>query len=46
MASLFAKAKTAAPVKTVAGEDEKVRIKLQDASFFDKDEKLEVLLDH
>lgn len=46
MASLFAKAKTAAPVKTVAGKDEKVRIKIQDASFFDKVEKLEVLLDN
>lgn len=46
MASLFAKAKTAAPVKTTAGKDEKVRIKIQDASFFDKVEKLEVLLDN
>lgn len=43
--SLFSKARTAAPVKTVAGKDEKVRIKIQDASFFTKVEKLEQLLD-
>ena len=45
MASLFAKAKTAAPVRTTAGKDEKIRIKIQDASFFTKVEKLEQLLD-
>ena len=41
--SLFAKAKTAAPVKTTAGKDEKVRIKIEDPSFFTKVEKLEQL---
>lgn len=42
--SLFAKAKQAAPKKT-AKKDEKVRIKIEDASFFDKIQKLEQLND-
>ena len=45
MASLFAKAKTQAPAKTTKGKDEKVRIKIEDPSFFTKVEKLEQLLD-
>ena len=45
MASLFAKAKTAAPKKASASKDEKVRIKIEDASFFDKVQKLEQLND-
>lgn len=44
MANLFAKAKTVAPKKT-AKKDEKVRIKIEDASFFDKIQKLEQLND-
>ena len=43
--SLFTKAKTAAPKKVTAGKDEKVRIKIEDPSFFNKVEKLEQLLD-
>lgn len=42
--NLFAKAKTAAP-KTKAAKDEKVRITIEDATFFDKIQKLEVLQD-
>lgn len=42
--SLFAKAKQAAPKKT-AKKDEKVRIRIEDASFFDKVQKLEELND-
>ncbi|MEN6294095.1 MAG: hypothetical protein ABFD07_19035 [Methanobacterium sp.] len=42
---MFQKAKTSAPAKTTKGKDEKVRIKIQDASFFTKVEKLEQLLD-
>lgn len=44
--SLFTKAKTVAPKKVTSSKDEKVRIKIQDASFFDKVEKLEILLDN
>ena len=43
MASLFDKAKKSAPAKT--GKDEKVRISIEDASFFDKVSKLEQLND-
>ncbi len=43
--SLFTKAKTAAPKKASASKDEKVRIKIEDASFFDKVQKLEQLND-
>lgn len=42
--SLFTKAKKAAP-KTTKGKEEKVRITIEDASFFDKIEKLEGLND-
>jgi hypothetical protein len=45
MASLFAKAKSVAPKATKSGKDEKVRISIKDASFFDKVEKLEALQD-
>lgn len=45
MANLFAKAKKSAPAKTTKAKDEKVRIKIEDTSFFDKIEKLEVLQD-
>jgi hypothetical protein len=45
MANLFAKAKKSAPAKTTKGKEEKVRIKIEDTSFFDKIEKLEVLQD-
>lgn len=45
MANLFKKAKVAAPAKTVKGKDEKVRIKIEDPSFFDKVTKLEGLND-
>ena len=43
--SLFTKAKKVAPAKVKSGKDEKVRIKIQDASFFDKVEKFEQLND-
>ncbi len=43
--NLFSKAKTAAPKKTTAGKDEKVRIRIEDPSFYTKVEKLEQLLD-
>jgi len=42
--NLFSKAKATAP-KTKKAKDEKVRIKIEDASFFDKVEKLEQLND-
>lgn len=42
--NLFTKAKQAAPKKT-AKKDEKVRIRIEDASFFDKVQKLEELND-
>jgi len=45
MANLFNKAKKAAPVKDTKGKDEKVRIKIEDPSFFDKIQKLESLND-
>lgn len=44
MANLFKKAKTAAP-KVKAAKDEKVRISIEDPSFFDKIQKLETLQD-
>ena len=43
--NLFAKAAKAAPTKVSKGKDEKVRIKIEDPSFFDKVQKLEVLND-
>ena len=45
MANLFAKAAKAAPTKVAKGKEEKVRIKIEDPSFFDKVQKLEVLND-
>jgi hypothetical protein len=45
MANLFAKAKKSAPAKTTKAKDEKVRIAIEDTTFFDKIEKLEVLQD-
>jgi hypothetical protein len=45
MGNLFVKAKKSAPAKTTKAKDEKVRIKIEDTSFFDKIEKLEVLQD-
>ena len=45
MASLFDKAKKSAPAKKVAAKDEKVRIRIEDTTFFDKVEKLEQLND-
>lgn len=42
--SLFTKAKKAAP-KTTAKKDEKIRIRVEDSSFFDKVQKLEELND-
>lgn len=45
MSNLFNKAKKAAPVKDTKGKDEKVRIKIEDPSFFDKIQKLESLND-
>jgi hypothetical protein len=45
MPNLFAKAKTSAPKKVSAGKDEKTRISIQDATFFDRIEKLESLQD-
>ena len=44
--NLFAAAKKAAPVKTGKGKDEKVRISIEDSSFFDKISKLETLQDN
>ena len=43
--NLFAKAKTAAPVKAAKGKDEKIRVRVEDTDFFDKVAKLEVLND-
>jgi hypothetical protein len=43
--NLFAKAKTTATPKTTAAKDQKVRIKIEDPTFFDKVEKLEQLND-
>jgi hypothetical protein len=45
MSNLFNKAKKSAPVKSKKAKDEKVRIKIEDASFFDKVQKLEQLND-
>ena len=45
MANLFAKAKKTAPAKTTNAQDQKVRIAIEDASFFDKVSKLEQLND-
>ena len=45
MASLFDKAKKSAPAKTTNTKDQKVRITIEDASFFDKVSKLEQLND-
>jgi len=45
MANLFAKAKKSAPAKTTKAKDEKIRIAIEDTTFFDKIEKLEVLQD-
>jgi len=45
MANLFAKAKKSAPAKVSKGKEEKVRISIEDATFFDKIQKLEVLQD-
>lgn len=43
--NLFTKAKKTAIPRTKAGKDEKVRISIEDSSFFDKIEKLEKLQD-
>jgi hypothetical protein len=45
MANLFKKAASKATTTTKAAKDEKVRISIQDSSFFDKVQKLEVLND-
>jgi hypothetical protein len=45
MANLFAKAKKAAPAKTTAAKDKKVRLNVTDPKFFSKVEKLEQLND-
>ena len=45
MANLFAKAKKAAPAKTTAAKDKKVRLQVTDPTFFSKVEKLEQLND-
>ena len=45
MANLFKKAASKATTTTKAAKDEKVRISIQDPSFFDKVQKLEVLND-
>jgi hypothetical protein len=45
MASLFEKAKKSAPVKTSKGKDEKVRLVVEDPTFFTKVQKLEELND-
>lgn len=43
--NLFSKAKKSAPAKTTKAKDQKVRIKIEDESFFDKVAKLEELND-
>jgi len=43
--SLFTKAKKSAPAKTTKAKDQKVRINIEDESFFDKVSKLEQLND-
>lgn len=45
MSNLFKKAATKATTTTKSTKDEKVRIKIEDSSFFDKIQKLEVLND-
>ena len=45
MASLFEKAKKSAPAKTTKSKDEKVRLVVEDPTFFSKVEKLEALND-
>ena len=45
MANLFAKAKKSAPAKTTKSKDEKVRLVVEDPTFFSKVEKLEALND-
>ena len=45
MANLFAKAKKSAPAKTTKAKDEKVRLVVEDPTFFSKVEKLEALND-
>ena len=45
MANLFAKAKKAAPAKTTKAKDEKVRLVVEDPTFFTKVQKLEELND-
>lgn len=45
MSNLFAKAKKAAPAKTTAAKDKKVRLQVTDPNFFQKVEKLEQLND-
>jgi hypothetical protein len=45
MASLFEKAKKSAPVKPSKGKEEKVRLVVEDPTFFSKVEKLEALND-
>ena len=45
MANLFAKAKKAAPAKTTAAKDKKVRLQVTDPNFFSKVEKLEQIND-
>ncbi len=45
MANLFTKAKKAAPAKTTAAKDKKVRLQVTDPNFFSKVEKLEQLND-
>ena len=45
MANLFAKAKKAAPAKTTAAKDKKVRLQVTDPTFFSKVEKLEQIND-
>ena len=45
MASLFDKAKKAAPAKTTAAKDKKVRLQVTDPTFFSKVEKLEKIND-
>jgi hypothetical protein len=46
MANLFAKAKKSAPAKTTKAKDEKVRVKVKDADFFDKIQRLQELQDN
>lgn len=45
MASLFDKAKKAAPAKTTASKDKKIRLQVTDPTFFSKVEKLEQIND-